>query len=118
MRLDSWRRPAALVLLYAAEMALVIYLLGADDEASIPVVVLISVIQVAFGFALGRWWGFLIVALAIVIAIPLGPEQSGSGEVIPWAVMFMIYSPFLAGLVVLGTIVRKLADRVSAPRRS
>jgi len=113
------REPLVLVLLYAAVMALVIYLLiGDDDEVSVPVVVLISVIQVAFGFALGRWWGFLIVALAIVIAIPLGPEQSGSGEVIPWAVMFMIYSPFLAGLVVLGTIVRKLADRVSAPTRS
>jgi hypothetical protein len=74
------------------------------------IVLLVFVAQVAFGFAIGSWWGLLLPHALAVLAVPAQFPSSDQREPLPiWLVQAWLATPE-AVLVIPGILARKLRD--------
>jgi hypothetical protein len=102
------------VAVYAAAIAGFVYGVAeqqrtyGDDVASWTALAALAVLHLAVGFAIGRFWALLLVALAILIALPAGYPDDLRGE--PWPIWttFAFWAPAEAALLLLGVGCRKL----------
>ena len=70
------------------------------------------------GVLIGRWWATLVLPmLAILIALPAGENPAIGGD-IPWvAFIYVFLAPLFVGVVGVGVVARKFAERLKYGRR-
>jgi hypothetical protein len=106
-------RALAFLAIYVLAFVLALYVVQdpAEDDAQIGFWLLLF-FQPAFGFALARWWGFLLAPLAILVSIPTGTPVSDEGwELVPLWFGMILATPILAVLILLGFLARVGYDR-------
>jgi hypothetical protein len=85
-------------------------LFGSDVKAIVALTVIVFV-HLAVGFAVNRWWAALLPLLPVLLAAPLGYPSSNRGEPLPVWLGLLFFVPADAGLILLGLLGRRLADR-------
>jgi hypothetical protein len=106
-------RALAFAAIYVLVLVVAIYVVQdpGDDDAEAGFWLLLA-FQPLFGFALARWWGFLLAPLAILASIPAGTPVSDEGwEILPLWFGMIIWTPVLAVLVLLGFLGRSAWNR-------
>ena len=79
--------------------------------AGFAVLVVVGLLHVAAGLAIGRWWALLLPVAMVVLALPLGYPRTNRGEPFPvwWGVLF--WAPAFVVLLGLGIGVQRVRAR-------
>jgi hypothetical protein len=108
------------LVLYVAWASLWVYwvldrqLLFGSDIAGLATLVLVGLIHVAVGFAIGRNWAALLPLLTAAIAAPLGYPSANKGEPWPLWLGLLFWAPVYMLVVAIGVGVRRWYDRRSS----
>jgi hypothetical protein len=105
-------------------LAMLVAVLRADRGMSLyapPTLVLLSMLHLATGALIARWWVLLLPIMAIAMAAGFAEPDSPSGAETPIWIGMVFWSPgaialTLAG-VLAGRIARSAGSRVGAPRK-
>ena len=101
------------VVAYLAVMTLLVYAVFDRGDAGIWVLPVLVTLQVAVGFAGGRWWALMLPVLVVFIAVPAGdpPITPESYEPFPLFVTFAAIAIGAVPFVALGLTLRWVYDR-------
>jgi hypothetical protein len=86
-------------------------LLYGSDAAGLVAIVVVAVVHVGVGFAVGRNWAVLLPLIAVAIAVPLGYPSANRGEPLPIWLALLYFLPFAIALVAIGIGARRLYER-------
>lgn len=107
----------SLVLAYLALMALWIYGIANrwDPGSGTWLLPLLVLVQLAAGFAIGRWWAVLLPVVVVFVSVPAGNPPITPAYVEPWPIWsgLAIGAPVGCLLVVIGVAARKILDRLN-----
>ena len=75
-------------------------------------------LQLAAGFAVGRWWAVLLPALVVLISVPAGIPEPTADAAEPLPIWFgLMYGAVFAGpLVMLGVAARRIYEQRTRSR--
>jgi hypothetical protein len=85
-------------------------LLYGSDLSGWPVIGVVGLAHVMFGFGVGRTWAVLLPLLAVLIAVPLGYPSANKGEPLPIWLGLLIWAPVYMLAVAIGTRARSGFD--------
>ena len=86
-----------------------------DPDSGAWLVPLLVFVQLASGFALGRWWAVLLPVLLPFISVPAGTPPITPDNAEPFPIWFglVFLSPVAGVLIALGIATRTIIDRRS-----
>jgi hypothetical protein len=98
---------------YLMVMALLVYAVFDRGDAEIWLLPVLVTLQVAVGFAIGRWWALVLPVLVVLIAVPAKnpPITPDSAEPFPLFVTFAAMAIVAVPLVAVGLTLRWVHDR-------
>lgn len=105
------RYQLAVATCYLALMSMWVYGVIDRYESGVPLLLpVVAIIQVAVGFASGRWYASLLPLAAVLISVPAGYPPFDGGEPLPLWFGLSVALVVAIPLVVVGIVARKISE--------
>ena len=99
--------------MYLAAMTLLVYAVYNRGDAGVWVLPVLMALQVAVGFAVGRWWALALPILVVLISVPAKgpPITPDNSEPFPLFVTFGVIAVVAVPLIAVGLMLRWIYGR-------